>query len=81
MYGVRNVVMTDTATTTGYRKSLITPNDNPNDAMMNANSPICAIENPQRMALRRDSPPRRKLKEPNTDCPIMIVSTMLNMGM
>ena len=50
MYGVRNVVMTLTATTTGYRKSPITPSERPNEAMMNENSPICAIEKPHCIA-------------------------------
>ena len=35
----------------------MTPNDRPSEAMMNENSPICAIENPQRMADFSDSPP------------------------
>ena len=30
---------------------LMTWSDKPNEAMMNANSPICAIEKPQRMAV------------------------------
>ena len=33
--------------------------------MMNENSPICAIENPQRIADFSDSPPSMKPKVPN----------------
>mgnify|MGYP001719950746 CR=1 FL=1 len=39
--GVINVVKTETATMTGYKKSLVTPNVKPNDAIINENSPIC----------------------------------------
>ena len=38
--GVVNVVITDTHTTTGYRKSLITPKLVPKVAIMKENSPI-----------------------------------------
>ena len=38
--GVVNVVITDTHTTTGYRKSLITPRLDPSVAMIKENSPI-----------------------------------------
>ena len=58
--------MTETATTTGYRNLLMTPKDNPNEAMMNENSPICAMEKPHRMADLSDSPPSMKPKVPNT---------------
>ena len=58
----------------------MTPSDRPNEAMMNENSPICAIENPQRMADLRLSPANMKAKEPNTACPTSIVSTKAMMG-
>ena len=73
-------MITDTATTTGYRKSLMTPNDRPNDAMINENSPICAIEKPQRMADFRLSPPSMNENEPKIACPIRMVSTNATMG-
>src|SRR5688572_2063015 len=41
MYGVVNVVITETATAIGYKCGLITPNESPNDAIINENSPIC----------------------------------------
>ena len=72
--------MTDTATTTGYKKSLMTPSDSPKEAMMNENSPICAMENPQRMADFRLSPPSMKASEPNMACPARMVSTSVSMG-
>ena len=80
IYGVRNVVITDTATTTGYRKLPMTPSDSPNDAMINENSPICAIEKPHCMADFKDCPLMRKPKEPNTACPTRMVSTSTIIG-
>ena len=74
------MVITDTATTTGYRKSLMTPNDRPSEAMMNENSPICAIENPQRMADFRLSPASMNAMEPKMACPTRMVSTSIRMG-
>ena len=74
------MVITDTATTTGYRKSPITPSDRPREAMINENSPICAIENPHRIADFSDSPPSMKEKEPKIPCPIRIVITSMKMG-
>ena len=41
MNGVVNVVTADTATTMGYKKSLVTFNVIPKVAMINENSPIC----------------------------------------
>ena len=58
----------------------MTPNDNPNEAMMNENSPICAIENPQRMADLKLSPPSMNANEPSVLCPMMMVSTSARMG-
>ena len=78
---MRKVVITDTATTTGYRKSLITPSERPSEAMINENSPICAIEKPQRMADLSDSPPNIKENVPKMPCPIKIVSTRQIIGM
>ena len=58
----------------------MTPSDSPNEAMMNENSPICAIENPQRMADLSDSPPSMNENVPKTLCPTSIVSTSNKMG-
>ena len=58
----------------------MTPSDSPSEAMINENSPICAIEKPQRMADFSDSPPSMKEKEPKTDCPTRMVSTSRMMG-
>ena len=58
----------------------MTPSERPSDAMMNENSPICAIENPQRMADLSDSPPSMKEKVPKMPCPKRIVSTSNRMG-
>ena len=53
----------------------MTPSDRPSEAMMNENSPICAIEKPQRMADFRLSPPSMNEMEPKIDCPTRMVST------
>ena len=58
----------------------MTPSERPSDAMMNENSPICAIEKPQRMALFRLSPPSMNENEPSTDWPTRMVSTSRKMG-
>jgi hypothetical protein len=39
--GVVNVVMADTATAIGYKKSIVTFKDTPKEAMIKENSPIC----------------------------------------
>ena len=49
--------------------------------MMNENSPICAIEKPQRIADFSDWPPMRKPNVPKIDCPMSIVSTSTPIGM
>ena len=48
--------------------------------MINENSPICAIEKPQRMADFRLSPPNMKAKEPKVDWPTRMVSTSNMIG-
>ena len=58
----------------------MTPSERPSEAMINENSPICAIEKPQRMALFRLSPPSMNEKEPKTDCPTRMVVTSRKMG-
>ena len=49
--------------------------------MMNENSPICAIEKPQRMADLSDWPPNINEMVPNTLCPTIMVSTRQRIGM
>ena len=58
----------------------MTPSDNPSEAMINENSPICAIEKPQRMADFRLSPPNINEMEPSVLCPMMMVNTSARMG-
>ena len=58
----------------------MTPSERPSEAMMKENSPICAIENPQRMADFRLSPPSMNEREPKMDCPMRMVSTRMRMG-
>ena len=58
----------------------MTPNERPNEAMINENSPICAIENPQRMADFSDSPPSMKEMVPKIACPMRIVITSAKIG-
>ena len=58
----------------------MTPSDRPSEAMINENSPICAIEKPQRMADFRLSPPNRNDMEPKVDCPMRMVSTNIIIG-
>ena len=42
----------------------MTPRESPREAMMNATSPICAMENPHRRACFRGCPESRYPKEP-----------------
>ena len=49
--------------------------------MMKENSPICAMENPQRIADFRDSPPSMKPKVPNMACPMSMLPTNARIGM
>ena len=58
----------------------MTPSESPSEAMMNENSPICAIEKPHCMADLSDWPLIRKLNEPKTAWPMTIVSTSRTIG-
>ena len=80
MYGVRKMVMTDTATTIGYRKLLVTPRDTPRVAMMKANSPICVNEKPHCIAVFSDCPERSTPVVANSSWPSMTVRVMTTMG-
>ena len=58
----------------------MTPSDKPKEAMINENSPICAMEKPQRTADFSDSPPNINAKVPKMLWPIRMVSTRAAMG-
>ncbi len=58
-YGVSKVVTADTATTVGYRKSLVTFKLTPSAAMMKENSPICDRPMPTRIEVRPSWPDRK----------------------
>ena len=58
----------------------MTPSDSPSEAMMNENSPIWAMENPQRMADFSDCPPSMKATVPNTAWPMSMVMTSATIG-
>ena len=69
-----------TATTTGYRKELVTWSVCPRAAMIKANSPICTNEKPLWMELCRECPVMKKLRLPNIICPRVTASEMTSMG-
>ena len=75
-----NVVKTDTATTMGYRKSLVTPSDVPRVARMKANSPICVSEKEHFMEVFRDWPESRNPQVLRIVWPSMTAAMMLMMG-
>ena len=54
--GVVNVVITDTATITGYKNPLVTPRPMPRFAMIKENSPICVWLMAPYIEVRRSSP-------------------------
>ena len=72
--------MTDTATTIGYKKSLVTLSDTPSEAMMKANSPICVRLKPHCMAIFNGCPESNTPKVPKTACPTMTASVMTRIG-
>ena len=59
----------------------MTPSDKPNEAMIKANSPICAIENPHFIAFFSGCPPSMNPIVPKMLCPIRMVSTRQTIGM
>ena len=80
IYGVMNVVITDTATTMGYRKLLVTCRLTPSDAMMKANSPICVKLKPLCMAILSGWPDSNTPKVPNMVCPKITAMTNAIIG-
>ena len=80
MYGVRKIVMTDTATTIGYRKLPVTPRETPRVAMMKANSPICVSEKPHCIAVFSDCPDRSTPVVAKNSWPIMTVRVITTIG-
>ena len=61
-------------------KLLMTWSDRPSEAMMKANSPICAIEKPHRMAVFSGCPLSMKPNVPKMACPKRMASTRAAMG-
>ena len=72
--------MTETATTIGYKKSLVTCNETPRDAMINANSPICVRLNPHCIAVFKGLPESITPKVPKIDCPKMTAKVITIIG-
>ena len=67
--GVKNVVITLTATTIGYMRLSSTPSDKPSVAMINENSPICVRQKPDSMATLSDCPVASMPNVPNNIIP------------
>jgi len=74
------VVIADTATPIGYRKSLVTFSVRPREAMMKENSPICAKPMPVRKALRVSCPPTNVPNVQVTTFPATTAMVMTTMG-
>ena len=75
-YGVNSVVIAETATAIGYRKSLVTFRVTPSDAMMKENSPICANPMPTRREVRVSLPPTKAPKEQASTLPTITASVI-----
>ena len=75
--GVRSVVITDTQTMIGYRKSLMTPRLIPRVATINENSPICIMLNPPRTAVYSVCPDNRMPEVDEMICPAMTTRVMM----
>ena len=78
--GVVKVVITDTATMIGYKKSLVTPRLLPMLAMMKENSPICTKLKPQCMAVFRLLPAANTPQMEKNICPKIVTSTRTMTG-
>ena len=63
------MVITETATTIGYKKSLVTCRDTPKEAIINANSPIWVKLKPHCIAVFNGLPERITPNVPNVACP------------
>ena len=79
--GVVNVVITETATTIGYMYSSIIPRLIPNEAIIKANSPICASANPLDTAFGRLCPERSIPMLLNTSFPTSVTRIITTIGM
>ena len=77
---MRKMVTTETATTMGYRKLLVTPRDTPRVAMMKENSPICDSEKPLWTAVFSGWPDRSTPSMAKNGWPMMTVRVMMRMG-
>mgnify|MGYP003379130952 CR=1 FL=1 len=72
--------MTETATTIGYKKSLVTCKETPNVAMIKANSPICVRLNPHCIAVFNVFPESNTPNVPKVDCPTMTAIVIIRIG-
>ena len=72
--------MTETATTIGYRKSLVTCKETPKEAIINANSPICVKLKPHCIAVFNGFPESMTPKVPKTDCPKITAKVITIIG-
>ena len=72
--------MTDTATTIGYKKWLVTCSDTPSEAMIKANSPICVKLKPHCMAVFSGCPASSTPSVPKRDCPRITAKVITTIG-
>ena len=72
--------MTDTATTIGYKKWLVTCSDTPSEAIIKANSPICVRLKPHCIAVFSGCPASSTPSVPKRDCPRMTARVITTIG-
>ena len=72
--------MTETATTIGYKKSLVTFRLTPNEAIINANSPIWVRLKPHCMATFNGCPDKITPPVPKITCPSRMANVIITMG-
>ena len=72
--------MTDTATTIGYKKWLVTCSDTPSEAIIKANSPICVRLKPHCMAVFSGCPASSTPSVPKRDCPRITAKVITTIG-
>ena len=73
-------MITETATTIGYRKSLVTCSDKPREAIIKANSPICVRLKPHCMAVFKGCPANITPIVPKKACPRITANVMTMIG-
>lgn len=78
--GVKNVVITETATIIGYTLGLKTSKLIPRAAIMNANSPTCARENAPETDVFNGCPEAMKPKHEKMTLPIITIKVMTRIG-